>query len=258
MTIEPKIPSPENHHWVKTEDGSWSIFSHLFQEAAHSNHGAIAETKLRFIQGCQLYQRANIQSKEYKIFEVGFGLGIGALESFALWFKQYQHLKVEFISCEIDENLILWCKNHLSEIMSNTYPEEVWSLLKNLQLDPTAQFYQSHFEHRFFIKIFRGDILSHQNYLLENYSSKIDSIFQDAYSPKKNPTLWTLDWFVFVKKLTYAKTILSTYSSSTSVRLNLNLAGFIVVNGPGFGKKKSSTLAYLENITPLGNSDEKK
>lgn len=263
MSSTPVLNPPRNHQWVKTEDGSWTIFSEYFQESAHSTHGAISETKLRFIEGCQLKNQFDKgDTRNYKIFEVGFGLGIGALETFDLWFKKQCSIPVEFISCEIDEELILWCKKNLESILQETYSKEVWILFDQLELDPTGRFYQSHFNHKFFLKIFRGDILTHQQYITDKYKNSIDSIFQDAYSPKKNPTLWTHDWFVFLKSLTKKQTILSTYSSSTSVRQNLQSAGFHILNGPGFGKKKSSTLAYATAIEDLeflpGNIHEKK
>lgn len=252
----PHIPPPQNHQWLETEDGSWTIFSEHYQEAAHSTHGAIAETKLRFIQGCKLFERQHEGRLDYKIFEVGFGLGMGLLESFSLWLKHYQHLKVEFISSEIDKNLILWCKDHLPQVLAEYYSDDVLKIIQDLQLDPSGLFYQSNYNNAFYLKIFIGDILHHQDYLLRHYSSTIDSIFQDAYSPKKNPSLWTIEWFKFLKKLCHSSSILSTYSSSSSVRQNMLAAEFFVTNGPGFGKKKSSSIAFTQ--LPQENTNEKK
>jgi tRNA U34 5-methylaminomethyl-2-thiouridine-forming methyltransferase MnmC len=248
MTTPPNISPPNNHEWLATKDGSWTIYSKQFNEGAHSTHGAIAETKLRYIEGCQLYnpKRYHDPFGNYKIFEVGLGLGIGALESFVLWYDKFQHLQVEFISCEIDEELILWCKKNLQQIFAKQYPSSALELVSSLELHVDGLYYQSQFQNKFKLKVFRGDILNHQNYITQNYQESIDSIFQDAYSPKKNPTLWSLEWFSFLKKLTHKNSILSTYSSSSSVRTNLESAGFYLTNGPGFGKKKSSTIAFAK------------
>jgi tRNA U34 5-methylaminomethyl-2-thiouridine-forming methyltransferase MnmC len=247
-TKSPPVLAPKDHHWQQTEDGSWTIYSEKFQEAAHSTHGAIAETKLRFLEGCQLENRwLNQKHINFKIFEVGFGLGIGAIETLQLWSNLSMPVNIEFVSCEIDEELILWCiKNH-KEIFANHYPSELLDLFKNLKKDSSHLFYYSDIKNKFHLKIFVGDILNHQNILKNNYQNCFNAIFQDAYSPKKNPTLWTLDWFEFLKNISAPDCILSTYSSSVSVRKNLMDAGFTIENGPGFGKKKSSTKAYLKS-----------
>lgn len=245
MTVKPpSIAAPKNHSWVETEDGSWTIFSEKFQEAAHSTHGAIAETKLRFIEGCELKKKYQSINANLRIFEIGYGLGIGALESFSLWYQCQSTTKVEFISCEIDENLIIWSINNAHLLFENHYEKIIYELISSLKLDITRKFYQSNFQNLFFLKIFVGNITEHQDEILKLYAQKIDCIFQDAYSPKKNPDLWTSSWFDFLKRTCHQEAILSTYSSSASVRKNLIQAGFGIFNGPSFGKKKSSTIAY--------------
>jgi len=246
-TNSPLVAAPKDHQWHKTEDGSWTIYSEKFQEAAHSTHGAIAETKLRFLEGCQLENRwLSKQYEEFKIFEVGFGLGIGAIETLQLWSHLSMPVNLEFISCEIDENLILWCMHNYYHFLSKYYPIDLLDIFKNLKKDSSQLFYHTEIHNKFQLKIYIGDILTHQNILKKNYTQCFDAIFQDAYSPKKNPTLWTHDWFEFVKSISAPNCILSTYSSSVSVRKNLMTAGFNIENGPGFGKKKSSTIAHIK------------
>ena len=168
-TTPPFLPPPD-HHWIPTEDGSWTIFSDRFQEAAHSTHGAIAETKLRFLKGCCIRKRWLADpSHDFSIFEVGYGLGIGAIETFHLWLLLDTQTPVNFVSCEIDENLILWTKNHLVEIYGDFYPPEVFELLHYLQRDASGLFYESHYRQQFKLKIFVNDILMHQDFVYNNF-----------------------------------------------------------------------------------------
>ncbi len=252
MSLHPSCPPPPHHTWIQTEDGSWTVHSERFNESAHSTHGAVSETKLRFIEGCCLKKNfLDTGLTDFKIFEVGFGIGIGALESFALWHSLNSNVQVEFVSCEIDEKLILWCQKHLRTIFENQYSPETLELIGNLVLHPSKKYYESHYRQIFKLKILIGDIWEHQDFLKIHYKQQFNAIFQDAYSPKKNPTLWTLDWFLLLKKMSSPQAILSTYSSSISVRKNLIQAGFGIYNGPGFGKKKSSTMAYAHGCGDL-------
>lgn len=243
MTNKPLMPPPPHHEWVLTEDGSFSIFSNKYQESAHSIHGAISETKLRFTQGCNLEDLMNSTENNLTVFEVGYGLGIGALETISLWLKQKRNSNLIFISCEIDIELIHWCISNSEALFKSIYGEKVISVIQNLKYIEEEKVYKANNINNLTLIIIPGDITS-SDYLAKNYKEKVDCIFQDAYSPKKNPELWSLEWFLKMKAICKKNSILSTYSSSQSVRENLVNAGFRIENGPGFGKKKSSTFAF--------------
>ena len=76
--------------------------------------------------------------------------------------------------------------------------------------------------------------------------SEVEAIFQDPFSPKRNPLLWTVEWFEELKKVSSQDVALSTYSSSTSVRKSLQAAGWYMTNAPGFSSKRTSTRAFLK------------
>ena len=58
-------------------------------------------------------------SPSTSIFEVGFGLGIGALEAFIAANENETHLS--FYSMEIDEELVLWFINNVSDEMNHLF-----------------------------------------------------------------------------------------------------------------------------------------
>jgi hypothetical protein len=88
-------------------------------------------------------------------------------------------------------------------------------------------------------------------------SSAPHAIFFDAYSPAKNPAMWTLPVFenLFRALDPQRPCALTTYSRSTIIRATLLLAGFYVGAGHATGMKEETTIAAntLDLIAePLG------
>ncbi len=71
------------------------------------------------------------------------------------------------------------------------------------------------------------------------------AILFDAYSPAKNPAMWTLPLFTRLFQLLDRQRpcALPTYSRSTIMRVTLLLAGFFVGVGHATGKKEETTIA---------------
>ena len=71
------------------------------------------------------------------------------------------------------------------------------------------------------------------------------AIFYDAFSPAKNPAMWTLPVFanLFRALAPERACALTTYSRSTMVRATLLLAGFYVGVGHATGFKEETTIA---------------
>jgi hypothetical protein len=83
------------------------------------------------------------------------------------------------------------------------------------------------------------------------------AIFFDAFSPKKNPAMWTLPLFRRLYSLLdpAVPCAMPTYSRSTLLRVTLLLAGFFVGAGHATGEKEETTIAansLLEIKEPLG------
>ena len=71
------------------------------------------------------------------------------------------------------------------------------------------------------------------------------AIFYDAFSPAKNPAMWTLPVFenLFSVLDPARPCALTTYSRSTLLRTTLLLAGFFVGAGTATGTKEETTVA---------------
>lgn len=230
--------TPSHHQWVQTADGSFTLFSEVFQEACHSSSGAKEETLLHYIKGTQIVEKMNEQNS-LSILEVGFGLGIGFLTTLEVLKNAIGPWR--FLSMEIDEKLLEWFRqeNEAHEFLKGLR----WSNLSDFKILEVKN-------HQIELTILCGDARKTLPAYLNSHPQSWDAIYQDAFSPKKNPILWTVEWFSLLKTGASSKVILSTYSASTSIRKSLLTAGWKLHKGEKFGPKRTSTRASL-----VGESD---
>ena len=223
---------PKDHGHSPTDDGSFTFKSLMFNENCHSTAGAIEETLYNYIDGTGV---SNLSEDKTTIFEVGLGLGMGPILSFIEASRQRK--KLDFYSCEIQEDLIYWLKESVSEEVNEIFPFKSLKKINNDYWQATGVLGS--------LTVFVGDITSKQNLVLGLLQNKVHKIFQDPFSPKKNPSLWTTEWFQFLRMLASENCILSSYSASHGFRANLKNAGFTIHSKKGFGQKRSMTIAKI-------------
>jgi chorismate dehydratase len=73
-----------------------------------------------------------------------------------------------------------------------------------------------------------------------------DLIWLDAFSPRKNTELWTIDFFNKLKSLLTKGGVLLSYSAAIPVRSGLQQAGFTVGETKAFGRDRGGTIAALD------------
>ena len=209
---------------VLTSDQSPTLWSEAFDENCHSVAGAKQETQYIYIEGCELLEKA--KKGPINILEVGFGAGHGLKETYEFFKSQAPQCEVHFYSLELDEDLIPWA---FEDLIHLPLPQKKGTCYQG-KLD--------HFEYNILI----GDARK----VVPNFPfPKIHAIFQDAFSPDKNPTLWTVEWFELLKSLSSPDVILTTYSASSKVKKGLFEAGWSVSERPGFSGKRGSIKADL-------------
>jgi tRNA U34 5-methylaminomethyl-2-thiouridine-forming methyltransferase MnmC len=220
---------------IITADGSITLHSDLFQEACHSLSGARAETIYNYIEGCEI-SRQNCQS----ILEIGFGTGLGLICSDDFFVKNPPASKRFFVSTEIDEQLI--------SLSQEIYPDELkfFPTLRSLTRGP--YYYQGSNANSELI-ILIGDARETMQKFYRDFVQypKFDAIYHDAFSPKKNPLLWSNQWFDLLVQGSSPEVIFSTYSSSNSVRKALEKSGFQIQDRRGLPPKNSVTRAFLKS-----------
>ena len=230
MDHQPKLPS--GHQLIDTQDGSFTFYSEKFQEACHSTSGARAETILHYVEGCRIKEKI-LNIDPLVILEVGFGLGLGFLTTYD---ELPKDRRWHFLSLELDRNLLEWFQdNHKAhEFLKGAYWDGNLFKAKNEFIELT---------------VIQGDARKTLPEYLKKHPLIWHAIYQDALSPKRNPVLWTKEWFQLLKDHSDSEVILSTYSASSSIRKSLHETGWGVQKGEKFGPKRSSTRAILNAQT---------
>lgn len=229
---------------VETSAGDFTLWSEHFREHCHSMAGAIGETNYNFIEGCKLGDKLKKldETIPLRILEVGFGTGCGWMETKKFLRATAKH-NVHFLSLEIEPALISWAQKQYASEVDDSYP--CFKDLKLIKNEKDYDLWEAEKE-RSRLTILRGDAsTSLQSFLSQNVQLEhsFDAIFQDAFSPGKNPVLWEEKFFSTIRKLVKADGVLSTYSVSASVKKNLEASGWKCQERSGFAHKRASLVA---------------
>ena len=219
---------------VKTEDGSVTAHSGLFDENCYSTSGAWDETLYNYISGCNVIEKIRKQSK-LTILEVGFGVGLGVYVTLKEIIKDNPDnlKKLLFISTEIDRDFAYWA------LTESDFAKEFCIAPNDIQVI-NGHFHVTIQGAKLIVLVgdARETIRDLKEYPL------LDCIYQDAFSPQKNPTLWAIEWFRDLRSFSSNKVIMSTYSSAMRVKKAMVNGGFFVSNRQGFGRKRTCTQAF--------------
>jgi tRNA U34 5-methylaminomethyl-2-thiouridine-forming methyltransferase MnmC len=234
-----------NYRVEITEDGSSTLHSEFFNESCHSQSGAWQESLHNYVYGCELTTR---KLTPPHIFEVGFATGLGLVATLS---ELDPKEGLFFTSCELDHLVALhFCQElEAQKKISNLEKKSLSLNVGDTQND--LEYLRADFcDREGELKIILGDIRGNLPRWRQEFNDfKVHAIYQDAFSPKRNPSLWTYEWFCELREICHEDAILSTYSSTKAVWKGLMAAGFNVKAVEGYARKKLSTRAFLEGET---------
>jgi len=222
---------------VTTHDSSDTLYSHEFHEHYHSTKdGALAESLHKHIIPAFHY---NAHKKHLKILDICFGLGYNTLATLYYIQKNTLDISVEIYAPEFDLELICSLKDFHYPAEFDAFKAIIAELSQNLE-------YHSD---RIDIKILLGDA----RLSIPKLTQKFDIIYQDAFSPKNNPLLWTSEYFGDIAKIIECDGILTTYSTALATRLALYEQGFNIYLYQDDAIRNSTLASFsiLKNITPV-------
>jgi tRNA U34 5-methylaminomethyl-2-thiouridine-forming methyltransferase MnmC len=200
-----------------TEDGSTTLYNEIIGEHYHSTHGAIQESQFIFIKD----GLNECKKDEIHILEMGFGTGLNAfltmLEAEKTGKKIHYHT-VELYPISVEQAKTL----NFAQILA---PEKNEDFLK-LHTSKWGEI--SKISTNFEMLKIQGDFNS-----LDFNELRFDVVYYDAFSPEKQPELWSLDLFKKIYDACNPNAILTTYCAKGYVRRNLQAAGFTVHRLPG-------------------------
>ena len=203
-----------------TEDGSSSIYNPELDETYHSTHGAIQESNHVFIDaGLHHFFNKNKGRKEIKIFEVGFGTGLNALlTSYSLITHStsinYTSIELNPLDPKVIGNLNYPSQIVGSEPMFKSIHRSLWGVFEILKENFALR------------KI-------HASFLTYKPDGLVDLIFFDAFSPDKQPELWTLESLKKCYKMLSTGGVFVTYSAKGQLKRDLKSLHFEVESLPG-------------------------
>ena len=215
---------------IVTNDGTKTMYSSEFDECYHSTRdGALNESLNKHI-----IPAFNLQKKdELTILDICYGLGFNTLSAIYYYKTNKPETKLHIISPEFDEGLVKSLKDF-------EYPKEFDSLKDIINLISKSGRYE---DGNILVEVIFGDARE----IVKDIDVKLDIIYQDAFSPKKNPALWSKEWFKDLKEISNKDVILTTYSSATPIRLALYENGFNLYNPPK-ANVRSGTIASLSKL----------
>lgn len=194
-----------------TEDGSHTLFVPSMDECYHSTHGAVQESRHIFIEAA-LNQSIKL---EIGILEIGFGTGLNALMTLVeaeRSCKRIHYTSLEKYPVVVEKALLL---NYPEEIDSKN--REAFELMHtsawNEKIQITANFSLSKIE---------------TDFTKYEFSEMYDVVYFDAFSPEKQPEMWTEECFKTLFLHCNAGAILTTYCAKGVVRRAMQAAGFVV------------------------------
>jgi tRNA U34 5-methylaminomethyl-2-thiouridine-forming methyltransferase MnmC len=205
-----------NAELILTEDGSHTLFVPEIDECYHSSHGAIQESRHIFIEaGLKQCSKTDI-----RILEVGFGTGLNALLAFAEAEKTGK--RIHYTTLEkfpiLPEKALLLNFPELIDKNSRAFFEKMH--LSEWNEPQTISSF-------FILEKLKTDFTTY------NHTSQYDVIFFDAFSPEKQPEMWTQEQFEKIVARCNPGAILTTYCAKGVVRRALQSAGFTVERLPG-------------------------
>lgn len=194
-----------------TEDGSHTLFVPEIEECYHSSHGAIQESRHIFIEA----GLKQCSKSEINVLEVGFGTGLDAfltLIEAERSGKKIHYTSLEKYPVEIEKAMQL----NYPEILSPanlTIFEYIHTSTWNMDVEMTPYF------------TLKKIVTDFTLYVPED---KFDVIFFDAFSPEKQPEMWTQERFEMIFNYCNSGAILTTYCAKGAVRRAMQAAGFTV------------------------------
>jgi len=205
---------------VTTKDGSHSLFRPDLNEQYHSVFGAIRESMHIFIQSGFMA----VPKKNIRIFEMGFGTGLNAYLTMLQSLEsgrtvKYYSIEKFPLAREIVEEL-----NYPSLLENGE--RVIFRSIHNAVWDADVRM------GRFTLRKIHGDLLDY------DIPGGIDLVYFDAFSPEKEPALWTDSVFRKIFDSMSDSGVFVSYSAKGNVRRSLLAAGFSVEKLAGPPGKK--------------------
>jgi len=230
--------SASGYRIVKLANGSHSVHSLAHHETFHPVVGPMVEAESLYLRQLRLVDRFQNDPEDFVVWDVG----LGAAANVVTVLEGLKSLtgRLRIVSFDHTSEPLKFALDHVQELgYLAGYEDPAGTLLHQNQVS---------------FKI--GGLTVDWQLHLADFPALIESeparrlpkphaIMFDAFSPAKNPAMWTLPLFSQLFRLLDPNRpcSLPTYSRSTILRVTLLLAGFYVGVGHRTGEKEETTIA---------------
>lgn len=228
--------SAEDYEIVRTEQGALALRCMRTGEVMHPGAGALAEAQQLYVEPAQLARRlAQPVPEPLVLLDVGLGAGTNAALALRAALRcpgPRRALHVVSFDCTLDAFAVA---QRSASPHAFGYAGELLEMARDaLQLGKAAVEGASW-------ELCVGDARETLPRLVDGSA---DVVFWDPFSPRVDPSLWSVTLFAHLQKKLRAGASVHTYSAATTTRAALLLAGFFVGRGPSStSKQKRTTLA---------------
>ena len=210
-------------------------------ETFHPVVGPVAEAEALYVNQLRLRERLKNHSGEFVIWDVGLGAAANALT--VLRATKDIACKIHLVSFDHTLEPLEFALKHAAELgYFGGYENHLKEFLREHRVNFQDGAQSVNWE--FHLGDF-PDVSGRNLAQTKIQKSSPHAILFDAYSPAKNPAMWTLPLFTNLFQLLDPQRpcALPTYSRSTILRVTLLLAGFFVGVGHATGEKEETTIA---------------
>ena len=207
-----------------TADGTPTLYRQDIDEHYHSVKGALAESNHVYVDS-GWRKVATPDAAEVKVFEVGFGSGLNA----ALTAREAKNISVPTLYFSVE--LYPLSADTVSKIVSG-YPED---LREEMLAVNAADWNKTIAVNPYFTLHKMQD-----NLLTMELPGGLEAVYFDAFSPEKQPEMWSEEIFRKIFNAMAPGGVLTTYCAKGSIRRLLQSVGFSCerLPGPPGGKRE--------------------
>jgi hypothetical protein len=230
--------STESYRLVRLPNGACSIHALAEAETFHPVVGPVAEAEALYVRQLRLRERLQAHQGEFVLWDVGLGAAANPLT--VMRASRDLGCALRVLSFDRTLGALEFGLQHADTLgYFGGYESRLRRLLA-----------------RHAVRFADGRQLVHWTLHLADFPAwlsrpaagalpKPHAILFDAFSPARNPAMWTLPVLSDLFRLLDARRpcALATYSRSTMLRVSLLLAGFFVGAGHATGEKEQTTLA---------------
>lgn len=270
LTVRPEGLSLNLGEIVKTNDGSFTLRHPLHGECYHSYDGAYLEARELYVVRSGFYDALR-NKRSVSVLDVGLGLSYNAMATLEAWWSEKEPADITLNSLEIDPVLVqelmsgkaswqlgwsqewLWFCQSLVELSSGSEtferiassfrPMAVGELICDDKSSP--RIWQALLRHPNGCSQGTWNITVADARRFTSMPSGINFIWQDPFSPEKNPEMWNRNWFQLISQHAEKEAVLMSYSVARVTRDELEASGFQVSKISTATKKRHWLKAVL-------------